>query len=181
MIVQSPRWNFLQLLVVTGIVLISGCMSLRGSYYLRDAEEALRQNKYDEAIGLYRKHIDHRLKIADRPQWENPNFYLMTISDIELRRNRIDATLAVLEEAQKLGVDGILIGDRYLAAARWYEKNDQFDKAAGLLRAHREIDPLLFDAVLDRLLKAMTAKEDAIRLGTPTPSSSGEQKPSAAN
>ena len=63
-----------RLLALT-LVLSSGCFNLySGSEQLRQAEELTRQERYDEAIVIYRAHMEERLAIEERQEWENPYF-----------------------------------------------------------------------------------------------------------
>jgi tetratricopeptide (TPR) repeat protein len=123
------------------------------------AEELLRQKKYDEAIQMYQRHIDERLKVEDRPEWENPYFYLILIGDIQMGTGDLNKALETFLDAEKKGVDRYLISDRIRSIAKAYEDKKEYDLAINLLLAQRERDSLLFEAMLDRVNKAKTLAE----------------------
>jgi hypothetical protein len=110
------------------------------------AEELLANSHHKEAIVAYRNHIQNRLAAADRPEWENPHFYLLRIADIELEMG---------EPVQALET----CTDRYRAIANWYIERRELDSAFKLLQKHRQRDPLLFDAMLDRVGREITGRE----------------------
>lgn len=139
---------------------LMGCSLYRSSLHLSEAEEQLRLGQFDKAITSYRSHIDHRLNAKDRQEWENPYFYLMLIVDIELKRGNIAGAEHTLAEAEAKGVDATLIADRWRSLARWYELKGKPQKAMELLQVHRPLDPLLFDATLDRLAKKVVLLEE---------------------
>jgi tetratricopeptide (TPR) repeat protein len=105
---------------------------------------------------MYREHISNRLEVADRPEWENPYFYLLNVGDIELKRGDVDKALAAYEEAERQRVDLPLVADRYRAVAVWYEEHGQLQKALEVLTKYREKDPLIFDSMLDRVARELT-------------------------
>lgn len=144
------------------IPLLLGCFdSFSGPERIRRADELTRQGEYDQAISMYREHMEDRLSVENRPQWENPYFYLLLIGDVQLGRGEPDAALASYEEAERMKVDAPLISDRYRAVGRWYEEHGQLQKAIDVLTKYRDRDSLLFDAMLDRIAKELTAQEDA--------------------
>jgi tetratricopeptide (TPR) repeat protein len=156
------RLRSLLLLVIVPIVVLccTGCFSSE-SAQLHDAEDLTTEGKPDEAIAAYRKHISERLDTADRPEWENPYFYLLNIGDIELARGNVDAALAAYEEAEGAKVDLPLVADRYRAVAAWYEEHEQLQKALDVLTKYREKDPLIFDSMLDRIARRLTQAENS--------------------
>jgi hypothetical protein len=128
--------------------------------------------KHDEAIVLYRAHMQERQELTSRPDWENPWFYLLLIGDIELNRDAPTEALARYLEAGSNGIHSSLISDRIRSLARWYEERGRLREAFDLLAAHRELDTLLFDAMLDRIGKAITKEENAAQASAsprPTP------------
>ena len=127
---------------------------------LHDAEEYEVKGEYDRAITAYRMHIHNRLKAKDRPEGENPYFYHLKIGDIELKRGQIDKALEEYEFAERNGVEAGLIADRYRQVGRTYEERRDLKGAIGLLERYRDRDPLLFDAILDRLAKDLVKKEE---------------------
>lgn len=138
-----------------------GCLLFSpGPSKLQKAEELSRQKKYDQAISVYHEHMNERLALKDRPEWENPYFYYILIGDIELGTDKPEDALKSYVEADQKGVDDYLVADRFRSVARWYEDKGELDKAIELLLAHRDKDPLLFEAMLDRLNKTKTIQED---------------------
>lgn len=152
------------------LLLLSGCLFSPGETELQRAEELSRQKKYPEAIASYRKHMEERLALSSRPEWENPFFYLILIGDIQLGIGQPEEALTSYLEAEESKVDIYLVADRLRSVARWYEEKGEYDKAMKLLLTHRDRDPLLFEAMLDRVSKAKTLKEDGkLPMATPTP------------
>lgn len=136
----------------------SGCFS-SGPERLTNAETLTSEGRHDEAITAYREHISERLESSDRPEWENPYFYLLNIGDIELSRGNVAAALAAYEEAEREKVEAPLVADRYRAVASWYEERQQFQEALTILTKYRDRDPLIFDSMLDRIARTLTAQE----------------------
>lgn len=151
--------RYLKSALVSLILLFSGCAATN---YREKAEEYTRREDYDQAIEAYRRHIAERLAIKDRPEWENPNFYLLLIGDIELARGQYDAALAAYQQAEDAGVERITVSDRYRYVASWYERNGELESAIAVLQQYRDRDPLLFDLVLDRLGKEIVRRSDAL-------------------
>ena len=150
-----------KLLIVASLALIMfGCSLGNSNSSLKRAEELSRQEKYDEAITAYREHMEKRLDLKQRPEWENPYFYLILIGDIQLGQNKVKEALKTYEEAEKKGVYNALVADRYRSVAEWYEKKDKLETAFKLLKRYRDRDPLLFDAMLDRLAREIVRRED---------------------
>lgn len=139
----------------TVVAFCSGCFSSE-SAQLHAAEELSSEGKPEEAIAAYRSHISERLETPERPEWENPYFYLLNIGDIELSRGNVDAALAAYEEAEREKVELPLVADRYRAVAAWYEEHGELQKALDVLTTYREKDPLIFDSMLDRVARELT-------------------------
>ena len=142
-----------------------GCISFEffrydSHSYLKEAEEYSRQQKYNEAISAYRKHMEERLSITERPEWENPYFYLILIGDIQLGQNKPEEALKSYEEAEEREVDQYLISDRIRTLASWYEKKDRLDEAVKVLLEHRDKDSFMFDSMLDRISKEIVKREE---------------------
>jgi tetratricopeptide (TPR) repeat protein len=154
-----PFRRSLPILIIGSLTIfgIAGCFS-SGPTELVDAEQLTRDGKPDEAIAAYREHIANRLEVSDRPEWENPYFYLLNVGDIELNRGKIDAALAMYEEAERQKVDPALVADRYRAVASWYEEHGELTKALEILTKYREKDPLIFDSMLDRVARELTER-----------------------
>lgn len=139
-------------------LLLGGCFS-SGPEQLSTAENLTSQGKHDEAIAAYREHISERLQTSQRPEWENPYFYLLNVGDIELSRGNVDAAIAAYEEAEREKVESPLVADRYRAVASWYEEHGDLQKAIDTLTKYRERDPLIFDSMLDRIARKLTESE----------------------
>ncbi len=132
-----------------------------GAYrHLERAEDELSHKKYDEACESYRQHVETRLKAKDRPDWENPYFYYLIIGDIRLRQNKVKESLAAYEFAETKKVEPQLISDRFRHVAKWHEQSGDIEASMNILKKYRDRDPLLFDAILDRLAKELTAIEN---------------------
>jgi tetratricopeptide (TPR) repeat protein len=128
--------------------------------HLQLAEEFSRKGQYREAIDQYDKHMQDRLLRKNRPEWENPYFYLVLIGDLELKEGDPVKALASYKLADEKGVDANLVSDRFRSVAHWYEEHDQLEKAVEILNSRREKDPLIFDSVLDRLSKEIVRREE---------------------
>ncbi|RMG43012.1 MAG: hypothetical protein D6719_04830 [Candidatus Dadabacteria bacterium] len=155
-------------------VLLLALNSCAGSYfkYLRQAEEYSRKKEYSKAIEAYKKHIKYRLAQEERPKWENPYFYYLIIGDIYLGMNKPKKAIKAYSKAEKKGVDAGLVADRYRLVARWYEKQNKLEEAFDLLLKNRERDSLLFDIMLDRIAKKISALEDQQNNSENTPATS---------
>ena len=176
-----PRASFWMLLAML-LVAVGGCKPFAfvrtfsfssASSYLEAAEELSRQGKTEEAIAEYRQHIAFRLAVEDRPEWENPYFYLLLIGDLQLNAGQLDAALTTYEEAERQKVHPSLISDRFRSVATWYESQGKLVEAATILERYRTRDELLFDSMLDRISKQIVQKEEAaaaLATASPTPS-----------
>lgn len=141
---------------------VVGCSSITSSADLvTQAEADLESGKYQEAIEAYRSHRDERLEASDRPDWENPHFYTLLMGDAELRRDQPEQAMSLYEQAEREQVTPTLVTDRYRAIAAWYAEHDQLEQAMTVLKTYRVRDPLLFDAMLDKTAKKLTAKENS--------------------
>ena len=160
---MDSRWaSRISIPAIVALVVTGGCLSSRSK--VEQAEELSRQGQYPAAIELYREHMNDRLAVGSRPEWENPYFYLLLIGDVQLGQGDPGAAISSYEEAERMKVEPSLISDRYRAVGRWYEEHNQLQKALDVLSKYRDRDPLLFDAMLDRIAKELTAQED----GRPT-------------
>jgi len=146
---------------------IAGCHIFVKTFHLAHsesdvklAEKFAREGKIDEAINTYKRHTETRVKAVNRPKWENPYFYYLIIGDLQLKKNLVIDAIASFKLAEKNNVEKSLIADRYRKAAEWYEQNTRLEEAVKLLENERELDSLLFDSMLDRLAKKITAKEE---------------------
>lgn len=148
------------------------CRSLfsRPRDYAERAEELVREEKYDEAIEAYRKHMNARLNVKDRPDWENPYLYLLTIGDAQLAQGKVDDALASYALAEKNQVGNGLVSDRFRNVAIYYEEHDRLQDAINVLQTYRDRDPLIFDGMLDRLSRKLVREEEASKNAPPIPS-----------
>jgi tetratricopeptide (TPR) repeat protein len=143
------------------VVALSGCGLLFDSTTAAHrAEELTQQERFEEAISQYRVHIQTRLKVSNRADWENPHFYLLRIGDLYLRMGQPQAALDAYREAEANQIEASLISDRYRAVAHWYVENNQLQSAFDVLKTYRDRDSLLFDAMLDRVGRALTKQEN---------------------
>ena len=153
------RYLLAPLLLASSATIVA-CFSSRTSDLVRQAEELTSEQRYDEAIQVYHDHIHNRLSTPDRPEWENPYFYLLMIGDIELLQGDITRALQDYEEAERQGVPRNLTSDRYRAVASWYEERQELEQSLFILRKYRDRDPLIFDAMLDRVARTLTEREN---------------------
>lgn len=143
-----------------GLLLLPACSSWLGqSSALYRAEELTQQGNYEQAITSYEKHIQERVEVSGKPDWENPHFYLLRIGDLQLRQEKPLDALASYEEAERQKVEPTLISDRYRAVANWYLERGDLQQGFDLLTKYRDRDSLLFDAMLDRIGRELTAKD----------------------
>lgn len=139
---------------------LTGCSNMGSeSDLLSRAEEATRKEDFDSAITFYQRHIDYRLAAKERPEWENPYFYLLLIGDLHLRANDPGAALESYQEAELREVETELVSDRYRTIASWYEQKGDLAQAMNILQEFRDRDDLLFDAMLDRVARKITEQE----------------------
>lgn len=128
--------------------------------YLEKADHFVSEGKLDEAIATYKKHIEYRLSVKDRASWENPYFYYLLVGDLYLRLEKPLEALDAYTLAHTKGVEVPLVADRYRSLARWYKNHDQLKAAIELLQKYRELDDLMFDAMLDKYSKELTRQEE---------------------
>lgn len=128
---------------------------------LSRADAALENKEYDEAITLYKEHIESRLDNPLRSSWENPYFYLIVIGDVYIEKKEPKKAEITFLKAEKKGVKKPLINDRLLKLASYYEKNHQFSEAIELLDKNIDRDPILFEGYLDKISRYQTTFEDS--------------------
>ena len=164
MVVGVPQFLCSQPLVryLTAITsLLTLCLTLSCSPLtissVERAEHLSEEGRFEEAIEIYRRHIQERQSVTDRPDWENPHFYLLQITDLQLQMSQPDKALQTCAEAEQAGVDPALVADRYRTIANWYEERRDMQAAFDILKRYRDRDPLLFEAMLDRVGRALTA------------------------
>lgn len=146
------------------MIILVGCLPFSGSPGpVQKAEELVALGEYHEAVRVYHAHIHERLMASERADWENPYFYLLFIGDIQLRMQEPGDALLSFIEAEREHVQSDLVSDRYRAVASWYIEHGQLEKALDILRTYRDRDSLLFDAMLDRVARLLTAQEASPR------------------
>lgn len=150
--------------VVTLLIqsLLVGCSIVSSASLVDDAEQFTEQARYNEAIETYQRHIANRLADPTRPEWENPYFYLLQIADLQLLLTQPEDAVRSCLQAKAAGVESNLLADKLRTIARWYEEHGDFTRAFLLLKEHRDIDPLLFDALLDRVGRTLTQQENQL-------------------
>ena len=162
--------TFKKLIFLVCLILINGC-SLTGvrhkelpndvSLSHAEAAEKLRKNgKYDSAIEEYKIHIQVRLAKEDKPKDENPYFYYLLIGESYLRLGELEKAEEAYTTALKQDVNITLVADGFRQISGEYEKRQDYDAAIEILRKHRELDDLLYDAQMDRLHKKSVLEAD---------------------
>ena len=151
----------LRYLLIPTLTLLTSCILFEGESYKQQADELRKSEDYDEAIRAYKKHIEHRLKINPRPDWDNPYIYLLDIGDIYLQQGQVEEALAEYERAEKKGVKQAYCNDRYRAVALYYEERGELKKSLEILQKYRDKDTFLIDLMLDRLARKLIAAEDS--------------------
>lgn len=147
-----------RLAFVLGIAPLIASCALQSPSHRDKADSYFSEGSFERAIHEYERHIQERLKLFDRPQWENPYLYYLDIGDAYLRMNRPDQALSTYLEAEERGVEVRFVNDRIRSLGRWYEENGDSLKAIELLKEYRERDPLLFDMMLDRISRELVKK-----------------------
>jgi tetratricopeptide (TPR) repeat protein len=155
--------------VIVFIVAISSSCSIltnrsweSSSKYLREAEACERQGDFEQAIRAYRQHIRKRLEKENRPEWENPAFYLLLIGDLYLQQSLVKEALLEYEQARLEGVARSLVADRFRLVAAWLAEKGQTQEAIEILSLYREEDPVLFDLMRDRVVREKVAHEEML-------------------
>ena len=123
------------------------------SVHYDKAKEAKDKKEYENAIYEYWNHINKRLAIKNRPDWENPYIYLLDIGDIYVEQGDIANATKYYEMAEEKGVKQGFVNDRYRFIASWYEEKGELDKAIEQLKKYQDRDPELFNLMLDRIAK----------------------------
>lgn len=160
--------------------MLEGCglsPSSRRASALTQAEEFSSKGEFERAISAYEDHIKARLDSA-KPEWENPFFYYLKIGDIHLRQNHPEKALSAYLTAKEKGIDKLMISDRLRALASWYEKNNQLEQALTLLTTYSELDPVLFNAMLDRIARKLSDQE---QLTNPEPGNLHDSQPQSSH
>ncbi len=147
--------------LVVALSSLAGCVFIRDNNSLIDEAQALeQQGKSEKAIQKYIEHIELRLAEPKRPSWENPYFYFLLIGDVYLKDGDVEKALGAYETAEENKVESVLVTDRYRSVANWYHQRGQSDQALKILEKYRDRDPLLFDAMLDRIAREIVRREE---------------------
>ncbi len=133
------------------------------SYHLRNAERYTREKEYEKAIQSYTMHMQERLDLKEKPEWENPYFYWLLIGDLYLKSENVKEALKAYELAENEKVSPGLISDRYRYVAHWYAERDKYDEAIEILTKYRDRDDLLFDLTRDRIARDMVSAEESAK------------------
>lgn len=127
---------------------------------LESADDARKSGKFEEAIILYRQHLQQRVDARWKIQNENPYFWLLTIGDVYLESENPLKAKETYDQARLHNVDRPLLVDRYLTLATWYKKHGDVLKAIAVLKEYRPLDTLLFNGELDTISKELVAQQD---------------------
>ena len=146
----------LKLLVI--IILLASCSTPPPSHYQK-GEKYRKQEKYEKAIEAYQLHINQRLAVKNRPEWENPYIYLLDIGDIYLSTNQPEKAREHYELAEQKEVKSSYVNDRYRHLARWHEEQGMLYESILELNRYKDRDPDLFNLILDRIAKKIVDKE----------------------
>lgn len=137
---------------------LTGCTPFTDASHRGKADRYYKEGNFELAIHEYERHIQERLKISSRPEWENPYLYYLDIGDSYLGLERPEQALETYFEAENRGVEVRFINDRIRSLARWYEERGERLKAINLLKTYRERDSLLFDMMLDRISRELASE-----------------------
>ena len=146
-------------LLIVGVLIVS-CVGVDDSSRAR-ADRLSKEKKYQEAIDEYWRHIEDRLAVSERPNWENPYLYLLDIGDLYIEQGNVGEALRYYELAEEKHVKQGYVNDRYRGVAAWYESRGRLRDAIEHLEKYQDKDPLLFDLMLDRLSRELVEQEES--------------------
>jgi len=141
------------------ILALSACIDVTDRSNRARADQLSREKKYQEAIDEYWRHIDKRLAVKDRPEWENPYLYLLDIGDIHKEQGDIAEALRCYQMAEEKGVKQGYVNDRYRSVADWYEERGRFGEALQHLEKSRDKEPVMFDLMRDRIARRVVKEQ----------------------
>jgi tetratricopeptide (TPR) repeat protein len=147
------------ILILLSSIILYACAWNKKSDSKKEAEILSENNKYSEAINEYQKHIEDRLKVKGRPEWENPYIYYLDIGDLLLKQGLVDRAVKKYMEADEKGINPAWVNDRLRQVASWYEERGMLNDAIDHLKKYRHRDELLFDLMLNRLAKQLVENE----------------------
>lgn len=148
------------------MVFLNGCLleGLSSAQHPRNelqrAEKYFALGEYQKAALAYQRHMEERLLERSRPKDENPYFYLLLIGDCQMQLGQIDQAIGSYQQAEKQEVTPELLADRFRLVSAWFERQGDLYKAFDYAKKYRDYDPLLFDALLDRLSRDIVKQED---------------------
>lgn len=151
---------FILILFLAGCQVFFGTFSWSGTADVKKAEELSSQERYDEAIALYQKHLERRLSDKRRADDENPYFYKILIGDTYLKAKKPKEAEAAFQEARAHEVETPLVTDRFRKLGKFYSDRGRFQEALAVYKKYRELDPFVFDIDIDETHKAMVEEED---------------------
>lgn len=131
--------------------------------HLKEAQRLRADGKKKEAITEYEAHLRERLQSRHRLPSENPYFYKTLIGDLYLELENPEAAQRTYDEARTNNVEPELLIERYCRLAAFYTERRNFEKALALLRSYRVLDPIVFDAEIDKTHRALVKAEDESR------------------
>lgn len=139
--------------------------------YATQAEELYQEGAYLKSIEAYQKHIDQRLRTSNRAPAENPYFYQLFIGDNYLKLKSYEQAKTAYQKAADCGVDSKFVADRFLRLGRQLSEDSSLDDNLSLaiesLKLHRDLDPLIFDAEIDRIHRLSVQKEQELEDSKP--------------
>lgn len=141
------------------IILIFLSCTPKPSIHHNNAKELKEDKEFFKAIEQYQKHIDTRLAVKNRPEWENPYLYYLDIGDVYLEMNDEKSATKYYEMAEDKKVKPAYVNDRYRYVATWYEEKGDLKSALKQLKKYKDRDPDLFNLMMDRIAKEIVKKE----------------------
>ncbi len=148
--------------LISLLILFHGCAS-QHEYSPFYAKELADDGRTDEAIAVYKLHIQRRLAEEDRPSDENPYFFYLAIGDIYLKKNDLLNARIAYETALANEVSHLSLADRFKQLADALGNQNKHDEAIELLKKYQHLDPLMLPLAIDTLHRQMIAKEDMQR------------------
>lgn len=127
---------------------------------LESADAARKDGRFEEAISLYKQHMQQRLETSWKIKNENPYFWLLTVGDVYLEAGDPVKARQAYDLARENNVEVPLLVDRYLTLATWYKDHGDSKEAIAILTEYRSLDTLLFNGELDAISKELVAQED---------------------
>ena len=143
--------------VLLSFLFLMSCTNVSGR---QKAAQLNQDKKYEEAITEYKKHIEARLAVKDKPEWENPYIYYLDIGDIYLEQDNLEKAMTYYKLAEENGVKQDYVNDRFRQIANWYESKGELKKALEHLEQYQDRDPILFNLMLDRIARKIAEEQN---------------------